>query len=84
VGSPSASSTSTEAAEFASVMNAFVDEYRSRCLSSLRHDYYPRSPAEQLLVLKAIESNGDLAAYRRASTLRQWLSRISSDTFSNE
>jgi hypothetical protein len=84
--SPSArtSAQAATAAELASAINAFVDEYRSRCLWSLRQDYYPRTPAEQMRVLEAIERNGDLAAYRRASTLRQWLSRISSASSSSD
>ena len=64
--------------DLASAVDALVDEYRASCLWSLRADYYPRTASERLHVLRAIERHGDLAAYRRASVLRQWLSRISS------
>lgn len=60
-------------------IDALVDEYRVRCLWSLRPDYYPRTVREQLSVLSTIERYGDLAAYRRVSTLRQWLSPSSSE-----
>jgi hypothetical protein len=67
--------------EMASVMqsvNALVDEYRGRCLWFLREDYYPQTPAEACRVLEAIERHGDAEAFRKAATLRQWLSRNSS------
>ena len=54
-------------------IDALVDEYRSRCLWFMRSDYYPRTTQERLRVLDAIASHGDLAAYRRAASLRQWL-----------
>ena len=54
-----------------------VDEYRDRCLWFLRSDYYPCSTAERLKVLDCIERYGDLAGYRRARGLRQWLSQSS-------
>lgn len=59
-------------------IDALVDEYRTRCLWSWRSDYYPRGNDERLRVLEVIQRYGDLSAYRRASILRQWLSRISS------
>ena len=65
----------------ASVMrsvNALVDEYRARCLWFLREDYYPLTPAEACRVLESIERHGDVAAFRKAATLRQWLSQNSS------
>lgn len=65
--------------DLAAAIDALVDEYRLRCLWSLRPDYYPRTPSEQRHVLATIERYGDLAAYRRAATLLQWLSRISSE-----
>ena len=72
------------ATEVAAAIDALVDEYRTRCLWSLRSDYYPRTTGERLRILSAIERNGDLAAYLRASTLRQWLSRLSSEASSND
>jgi hypothetical protein len=72
------------AAEVAVAIDALVDEYRTRCLWSFPSGYYPRTTGERLRILNAIERNGDLAAYRRVSTLRQWLSRLSSEASSNE
>ena len=60
-------------------VNALVDEYRARCLWFLREDYYPRTPAEACRVLESIERHGDVAAFRKAAELRQWLSQNSSE-----
>lgn len=54
-------------------VNALVDEYRTRCLWFLREDYYPQTPAEACRVLDAIGRHGDVKAFQRAATLRQWL-----------
>jgi hypothetical protein len=64
----------------ASVMrsvHALVDEHRARCLWFLREDYYPRTPVEACRVLESIERHGDVAAFRKAAELRQWLSQNS-------
>ena len=55
-----------------------VDEYRLRCLWFPRPDYYPSTLEEQLRVLDAIERHGDREGFRRAATLKQWLSLHSS------
>jgi hypothetical protein len=55
-------------------VRALVDEYRTRCLWFLRPDYYPSTPGDCLRVLGYIERRGDLEAFRRAATLRRWLS----------
>jgi hypothetical protein len=57
---------------------ALVDEYRATCLWFLREDYYPQTPEEACRVLEQIERHGDVAAFRKAAELRQWLSRNSS------
>jgi hypothetical protein len=59
-------------------VHALVDEYRATCLWFLRPDYYPQTPEEACRVLEQIERHGDLAAFRNAAELRQWLSRNSS------
>ncbi len=59
-------------------VRALVDEYRTTCLWFLRQDYYPQNVEEAWRVLEQIERHGDLAAFRRAAELRQWLSRNSS------
>ncbi|MBM4081889.1 MAG: hypothetical protein FJ278_19440 [Planctomycetes bacterium] len=59
-------------------VHALVDEYRTRCLWFLREDYYPQTAAEACRVLESIERHGDVAAFRKAAALRQWLSQNSS------
>ena len=58
-------------------VNALVDEYRARCLWFLREDYYPHTLIEACRVLESIERHGDVAAFRKAAALRQWLSQNS-------
>jgi hypothetical protein len=66
------------ASEAAATVEQLVETYRARCLWFLRADYHPASDAERLVVLRYIEQYGDREAYRRAATVRQWLSRNSS------
>lgn len=63
----------TELSQINRAIDQLVDEYRTRCLWSLRADYFPRTAAEQLRVLATIQRHGDLEAFRRASMLSQWL-----------
>ncbi|MFH1143671.1 MAG: hypothetical protein V1774_03920 [Candidatus Eisenbacteria bacterium] len=62
-----------------SEVRLLVDEYRERCLWFLRPDYYPETIDEALRVLRAIETHGDAAAFRRAAALRQWFLLHSSE-----
>jgi len=59
-------------------VNQLIDEYRIRCLWFLRPDYYPSTPEERLRVLGYIERHGDREGFRRAATLKRWLSPHSS------
>ena len=59
-------------------VNELVDEYRTRCLWFLREDYYPQTMAEALRTLEYIERHGDVNAFQKAATLRQWLLQNSS------
>lgn len=59
-------------------IRTLVDESRVQCLWFLRGDYYPANDVERTRVLLLIERHGDVAAFRRAATLRSWLSRTSS------
>jgi hypothetical protein len=68
----------TKGHEVAPALRQLIDEYRSRCLWFLEVDYYPATAGEALRVLKAIERHGDLAAFKRASEIRRWLSHDSS------
>ena len=67
-----------DAQEAAAAVNRLVDEYRVRCLWFLRPDFYPSTLEERLRILKYIERHGDREAFRRAATLRRWLSQNSS------
>ena len=67
------------ARETVSAVNALVDEYRMRCLWFLRPDWYPTTLEERLRALEYIERRGDIAAFRRARALREWLSRSSKE-----
>ena len=53
-------------------VNALVDEYRTSCLWFLREDYYPQTTAEALRTLEYIERHGDVKAFQKAATFRQW------------
>jgi len=55
------------------VLRRLVDEYRGRCLWSLKADYYPETPEEALRVLDTIQRHGDLDAFRRAGELKRWV-----------
>lgn len=46
-----------------------VDEQRMRCLWYMPDNYYPASTARKLAVLKKIQSNGNLEAYKKAGKL---------------
>ncbi len=61
--------------EPAALVNALVDEYRTRCLWFLRVDWYPATLEDRLRALASIERHGDNAAFQRARALRAWLSR---------
>ena len=69
--------------DFDSVMSSvrvLMDEYRAESLWYMRKDYYPESVDAAIRVLKANENHSDLAGFKRAATLRQWLSQYSSAT----
>jgi hypothetical protein len=55
-----------------------MEEQRIACLWFLRPDYRPTTTAERIRVLERIEQHGDLETFRRAATLRRWLSQTSS------
>jgi len=62
----------------AAEVDRLVDEQRITSLWFLRPDYYPSNRRERLRVLEQIERHGDVVAFRRAATLRRWLSQPSS------
>ena len=64
-------------------VDRLVDEQRIACLWFLRPDYHPATTEERIRVLEQIERHGDREAYRRAATLRRWLSQPSSAASAN-
>lgn len=72
------SSTPPSGDDLAREVDQLVDECRSTCLWYQRPDYLPRTTAERLLVLDAIQKHGDLRTFQRAARLKQWLSLLSS------
>jgi hypothetical protein len=64
--------------DVAAEVDRLIEECRLTCLWFLRPDYHPATDAERLRLLGEIERRGDLDAYRRAATLRRWLSHDSS------
>jgi hypothetical protein len=61
-------------------VRTLMDEYRAESLWYMRKDYYPQNIREAIRILKAIEEHSDLAGFKRAATLRQWLSHHTSAT----
>ena len=57
-----------------------IERYRHRCLWFLNEDIVPASPAQAIRLLKYVEKRSDAEGYREARRLREWLSRISSET----
>jgi hypothetical protein len=66
------------AEDVAREVDELIDECRSTCLWYQRPDYYPRTDPERWRVLDAIQKHADLATFRRAGRLKEWLSQLSS------
>jgi hypothetical protein len=60
-------------------IDRLIEEQRIACLWFLRPDYHPETDDERIRALEHIERHGDLDAFRRAATLRRWLSQTSSE-----
>lgn len=58
-------------------IDQLVDECRSTCLWYQRRDYYPRTDADRISVLDAIQKHADRTTFERAGRLKEWLSRLS-------
>lgn len=52
---------------------SLIDDYRDTCLWFASNAAKPADRLQIEQVLCAVESNGDLAAYKRAGRIRQWL-----------
>ena len=59
-------------------VRSVVDDYRGMCFWSMAEDFTPRDARQLLLVAENLERYGDMAAYRHAGRIREWLSQISS------
>jgi hypothetical protein len=59
-------------------IDALVDECRVECLWFLRPDFHPGTDVEREQVLDAIQARSTRDVFRRAGTLKAWLSRLSS------
>ena len=66
------------AEDVAREVDELIDECRSTCLWYQRPDYYPRTDPERWRILDAIQKHADLATFRRAGRLKEWLSQLSS------
>jgi len=71
--------TQIEAGSLQVEVKALIDQYRARCLWFLREDHFPADRADMLRILGYVQRYGDLEAFRRASTLIEWLSTHSSE-----
>lgn len=54
-------------------VRSVVEDYRSMCFWNVAEDFFPHDRAQLLMVLDNLEKYGDMAAYRRAGRIRQWL-----------
>lgn len=64
--------------EVAREIDALIDECRSTCLWFQRPDFYPRTRAERLRVLEAIQRHADRDTFIKAGRLKRCLSPSSS------
>ena len=54
-------------------LRSLIDDYRGMCLWYADEKLYPKDRQQVEWILTAIESYGDMAAYKRAGRIRQWL-----------
>ena len=66
-------------ADLARRVDEFIDECRSACLWYQRPDYYPRTRADRLRVLDAIQRHADRDTFIKAGRLKRCLSPGSND-----
>ena len=66
-------------ADLVRAIDELVEECRVESLWYLRPDYHPGTDGERRQVLDAIQERSTLDVFRRAGTLKTWLSLLSSD-----
>ena len=59
-----------QSADYQSVVN----DYRSTCLWFANDELHPANEVQLEQVLSAIESSGDIEAFKRVGRIRKWLS----------
>jgi hypothetical protein len=62
-------------------VRSVVDDYRSMCFWFMDRDFRPKDAAGLKIVVENLEHYGDMAAYRRAGRIREWLSQVSSPAY---
>lgn len=60
-----------------------VRDYRDMCLWFANDVYAPKDEVQLEQILSAIESHGDMAAFKRVGRIRKWLSQDFSPRYSN-
>ena len=50
-----------------------IEDYRDTCLWFAGDVLHPKNRPQLELILSSIESNGDMASYKRVGKIRQWL-----------
>lgn len=62
---------------------AVVRDYRDTCLWFANDAYSPKDEVQLEQILSAIESHGDMAAFKRVGRIRKWLSPGFNPKYSN-
>jgi len=50
-------------------INRFIDEQRPECLWFVRKDYYPDTKKQKIYILRQIQKNGNLDAFKKAGEI---------------
>ena len=62
---------------------SIIEDYRGMCFWSFGDVSHPRTEAQLEMIFNAIDSYGDLKAYKRVGELRKWLSPDFNPKYSN-
>lgn len=60
-----------------------VSDYRQTCLWFANDAFHPQDEIQLEQILSAIESNGDMDAFKRVGRIRKWLSPSFSPKYSS-
>lgn len=64
-------------------LKSVVDDYRMTCLWFANDVYHPQNQIQLEQILSAIESSGDMNAFKRVGRIRKWLSPDFKPKYSN-